>query len=64
MSLIFPQNLVTFGAGKFSLGKNIRSFEEYIPLSKTTNVMKLYHNIAAKYGGQMLDTVWWMNVCF
>ena len=35
MSPIFPQHLVTFGAGKFSLGQNISTFEEYIPLIYT-----------------------------
>ena len=32
MSKKFPPNLLTFGAGKFSLGKNISTFEEYISL--------------------------------
>ena len=29
-------NLVTYGAGKFSLGKNISTFEEYTPLHENT----------------------------
>ena len=41
MSQIFPQNLVTFGADIFSLGKNISTFEEYIPLYKTTFIKKM-----------------------
>ena len=32
MPQTFPPNLWIFGAGKVSLGKNISTFEEYIPL--------------------------------
>ena len=47
MFQIFPENLVTFDASKLSLGKNISTFEEYIPLLQGVKVWK---RVAERFG--------------
>ena len=60
MSQIFPQNLVTFGAGKFSLGKNISTFEEYIPLDVNLLRRQIYFIQSYVLGQELL--AWQLSI--